>query len=130
MTPVNETPFPDEPSASKPRSTAPLPNPGPLAERVALAAVEILHGFRNPQQLREYMVPHLYKQLADAAGLAHRCGQPTRMPGRVMSSRLCEPADGVCEATIVIHDSRKPRACAVRLNAMHNKWKVTALDVV
>ena len=109
---------------------APLPDPHPIAERIALAAVEVLSGHRSVRQLQRWLAPHIYMELAQAAGMRARMKKVTGLPGRIMSSRTCAPAHGVCEASVVVWDMTRPRACAVRLEMHRGRWRANALDVI
>ena len=43
--------------------------------------------------------------------------------------RVCEPADGVAEAAVVVHHGDRVRAVALRLVGQDGKWRVSALQV-
>lgn len=113
-----------------PNAEASLPDPKHVAERIALAAVEVLSGHRSVRQLQRWLAPHIYVELARSAGLQSRMKKLTRLPGRVMNSRVCVPKQGVCEASVVIWDMTRPRACAVRLELHRGRWRANALDVI
>ena len=53
----------------------------------------------------------------------------TRPRLRVIRVRVCEPADGVAEAAVVVSDGPRVRAVAVRLVGQDGKWRVSALQV-
>ncbi|MDO5722847.1 MAG: Rv3235 family protein [Flaviflexus sp.] len=103
--------------------------PDGYAERLALGAVEIIVGYRQPLILQRWIAPHTYRALARRAGLEARCGEPVRRPARVLASVIHYPAPGVCEASVVVHDTRRPRACAVRLELHRDRWRAETIDI-
>lgn len=121
--------FPAE-RLTRPSVATPPQNPQGIAERIALATVEILSGYRSVRQLQGYVTHDIYGALVRRSGLAARCKTTMRHPGRVMRSVASYPAPGVCESSIVVHDSTRPRACAIRLEKHRGRWRATALDVI
>ena len=63
-----------------------------------------------------------------AAGEGRR-GAPAAGRAVVRSVRLCEPADGVAEASAVVVDGGRVRALAFRLVGLDGRWRVEALQV-
>ena len=128
--PATRYSLPKEPLREQEPRPPGIAHPKPIAERIAVAAVEVLHGFRAVGQLQRWLAPELYNNLVQCSGLARRCGSTLRRPCRIMRSRACYPAPGVCEATVIVHDTHKPRACALRLQIHRGRWRVTTLDII
>jgi hypothetical protein len=47
----------------------------------------------------------------------------------VRGVRVCEPADGVAEASAVVVDGGRVRAQAFRLVGLDGRWRVEALQI-
>ena len=103
-----------------------MPDPQKIAENIALGAFEVLSGYRSVQQLQRWLEPQLYVELAQRAGRL-RVKAKKSLPARVINSITCEPAEGVCEVSVVID---RPRGCAVRLAEHRGRWRAQALDVI
>jgi hypothetical protein len=46
------------------------------------------------------------------------------------ASRVTFPADGVVEATVLVHGRARTRAVAIRLEGLDSRWRATALHVL
>ena len=81
------------------------------------------------QLIAQYHQP-IYSVIARQAMVAGRRRTPgPRRPAIVRRVRVCEPADGVAEAAVVVSDGPRVRAVAVRLVGQDGKWRVSALQV-
>ena len=56
-------------------------------------------------------------------------GVPAGRRAVVRSVRVCEPADGVAEASAVVVDGGRVRAVAFRMVGLDGRWRVEALQV-
>jgi hypothetical protein len=111
-----------------------LPDPTAWAGRITLALLEVMTGVRPAPQVLRWTSPEVYAVVARRSALvARRVAEGnaprTRPRLRVIRVRVCEPADGVAEATVVISDGPRVRAVAVRLVGQDGKWRVSALQV-
>ena len=111
-----------------------LPDPTVWAGRITLALLEVMTGIRPAAQVLRWTSPEVYAVVARRSALvARRVAEGnaprTRPRLRVIRVRVCEPADGVAEATVVVGDSARVRAVAVRLVGQDGKWRVSALQV-
>ncbi len=122
-----------------PQSTAraDLPDPRPWAARLAQALVEVMIGARPAPQVLRWTTPEVYAVLARRGALAARRAGAARAAGasprraRVAVRRVlvCEPADGVAEASVVLVDGTRVRALALRLTGQDGRWRVEALQI-
>lgn len=105
-----------------------LPDPGDLARAIVVTTVEVLSGARPLSQLVRWLTPELYEHLADARAAQ---GPPTGTVRRASARRatVCRLADQVAEATVVVHDGRKVRAAAIRLEVHRQRWRATVLEI-
>lgn len=104
-------------------TSAALPPAGRVGPALATAVIEVLSGFRALGQLRAHCAPDVF------AGLGNQpVGRRPEMP-RLISTRVCEPADGVAEVSAVFRGSGRVRALAMRLQGVDGRWRVTALQV-
>lgn len=128
--------FDDEDEAwAAPRQTRrrDLPDPQEWAGKMALAVVEVLRGTRSLPQLMRWTSPEVYSAIgaqAMAAGLSRPDARTRRRaPVRVRRVRVCEPADGVAEAAVVLLDGTRTRAMALRLVGLDGRWRIEALTL-
>jgi Family of unknown function (DUF6459) len=106
-----------------------LPDPRPWAGHVAQALVEVMAGARPAPQLLRWTTPEVYAVVARRAAVSARRGLPATRRATVRSVRVCEPADGVAEASAVVIDGGRVRALAIRLVGLDGRWRVEALQV-
>ena len=117
---------------STPRSE--LPDPRPHARRLAQGLVEVISGTRPIGQLVSWLHENLYFDLAARYGA--RSGGPNRQaatpfsPPRVASVHVCEPADGVTEASAVVRERDRYYAVTLRLEGLDGRWRCTSFGVV
>ncbi|GMA30651.1 Rv3235 family protein [Litorihabitans aurantiacus] len=97
----------------------------------ALAVVQVLAGGRPAQQLVRWVTTEIYGSVARRAGLHVRLhGRPTRPAhGRVLSARADTTRPGVVEVCAVVHDGRRVRAVAGRMELFRGRWRVVELQV-
>ena len=114
--------------------SADLPEPRQWAGRITLALLEVMTGARPATQVLRWTTPEVYAVLARRhARVARRVAEGRAPRGRqrvvLHSVRICEPADGVVEAAVVVRHGPRVRAVAVRLVGQDGKWRVSALQV-
>ena len=111
-----------------------LPDPTTWAPRITLALLEVMTGVRPAPQVLRWTSAEVYAVVARRSALVARRvadgnAPRTRPRLRVLRVRVCEPADGVAEAAVVVSDGPRVRAVAVRLVGQDGKWRVSALQV-
>lgn len=111
-----------------------LPEPGVWAGRITLALLEVMTGVRPAPQVLRWTTPEVYAVVARRSALVARRVAEGRAPRarprfHIARVRVCEPADGVAEAAVVVRDGPRVRAVAVRLVGQDGKWQVSALQV-
>lgn len=111
-----------------------LPDPAAWAARMAHALVEVTSGTRPATQVVRWTTPEVYAVVARrGARVARRASAgrspATRHPVVVRRVRVCEPADGVAEASAVVQHGPRVRAVALRLDGQDGKWRVSAFQV-
>jgi hypothetical protein len=103
------------------------------AGQIGQVLAEVMTGGRPLHQLGRWVSPEVYASVARRHAVALR-----RLPAgrrairarvRVLRVRVCEPAPGVAEAAIVLTDTIRSRALALRLVARDGRWVVTELEV-
>jgi hypothetical protein len=119
----------------QPTSTSRLPDPKPLLENLACSVLEVLGGARDLEQIARWMTEDVYKHLLRrvvlaARGRAARRQAPARPAFILGSTRITSPADGVIEATVVLHGRIRTRAVAIRLEGLDRRWRATAIHVL
>jgi hypothetical protein len=99
---------------------AELPEPMAWVARFAQASLEVIAGRRTPMQLMRWTNRSVYAQMTYRAGV---------IDGRVAIRRIriCEPADGVVEASVIAHFNDRAHAMALRFEGLDGRWLCTAL---
>ena len=95
----------------------------------------MLAGARDLEQLARWVTDDVYRNLSMRVVLAARArrvkGQAPQRPaftvGRVT---ICEPADGVVEAVVMVHQRARSRAVAIRLEGLDQRWRASAISVL
>ncbi len=102
-------------------ATAALPPAGRSGPVLARGLVEVLSGQRPVSQLRVHCSPEVF------AGLQ---GRPVLRGalGHLLTVRVCEPADGVAEVSVVFRRAERVRALAFRIQGVDGRWRITALQ--
>lgn len=133
---------PADPAAAKEDTVAPaeeLRQVTATARSVAQAAMEVIGGTRPVQQLARWLEPDCYEKLVQRAALV-QAGQERRRSARdseprmhrsavVRSSRVCPVSADAYEASLVIVETARVRAVALRLEFRRGLWKVAALEI-
>ena len=113
--------------ARQPTRSAELPDPRRWAVRLAQGIVEALHGHRPLQQLIRWTDEPVYR-LLERRRSVQRAGTGPRP--LVRSMRICQPGDGVVEASAVVETGGRCRALAMRLEGLDGRWRCTALEIL
>ena len=119
----------------QPTRRSELPDPLPLLDNLARSVIEVLAGAREVEQIARWVTEGVYAQLLRRSVLASRgrfarraeAARPVYAVGGV---QVCEPADGVVEATVLLHGRIRTRAIAIRLEGLDSRWRATALHVL
>lgn len=104
----------------------PLPDPTRLCGSLVLAAVEALAGTRPLVQLTRWVTPKVMEALTAAASTPG--GAPA---GRatVRRTHLMRVSPTAAEASVVLHDGRRVRGAALRLEVHRGHWRATVLQI-
>jgi hypothetical protein len=120
---------------AQPSRRAELADPEPLLTNLARCILEVLAGARELEQLNRWVTDEVYATLLHRTVLAERArrvkGQKAVRPAlTVLSTHICEPRDGVVEATVVIRNPVRVRAVAIRLEGLDRRWRASAVSVL
>ncbi|WFR66508.1 Rv3235 family protein [Curtobacterium flaccumfaciens] len=105
------------------------------ARALGLCVTEILTGAREVDSIARWITDEVHRHLQQRAAVAARSRQlGGRSRGRALlrvgSVIVCRPADGVAEATVVVHTRSHARAVAMRLEERQGRWRATAVGVL
>jgi hypothetical protein len=107
-----------------------LDEPAPFVAKIAQAIIEVVGGQRPAPQLIRHTAPAVYSRLARRALVsARRQRSGAQRPAIVRTVRICEPADGIVEASAVVVAHGRVRALALRLEGLDGRWLVTAVTI-
>lgn len=116
--------------APQPTRSTDLPDPREWAGHMAQALVEVMTAARPAPQVVRWTSPEVYAAVTRrAAAAASRRGGSGGRRAVVRTVRICEPADGVVEASAVVVDNGRVRALALRMVGLDGRWQVTELQV-
>lgn len=106
-----------------------LPAAGTWAANLALGLVEILQGTRPLAQVRRWVLPELYDELALARGCAVDEGVA---PGTcsLVRWRTCSISERIVESCVIVQTRSRRRAVSVRIEEYRGRWIATALDIL
>ena len=119
----------------QPTRACDLPDPSAWAAHIAQGLVEVMHGVRPATQVMRWTTPEIYAVVARRGSRAARRLTTHRGPAvsahrtRVSRVRICEPAQDVAEAAVVLIDGGRVRALAIRLVGRDGRWLVEALQI-
>lgn len=119
----------------QPTPTSALPDPRPLVENLTRCVIEILAGARELDQIARWLSDDVYRHLLKRVVLSSRTrqakGAPALRPTFTLGTvQLCEPRDGVIEASVVVRGRARVRAVALRLEGLDRRWRATAIHVL
>lgn len=105
------------------------------ARALGLCVAEVLTGAREVDSIARWITDEVHRHLQQRAAVAARSRQvggraPARALMRVGSVLVCRPADGVAEATVIVHTRSHARAVALRLEERQGRWRATAVGVL
>ena len=109
--------------APQPTSAATLPEIKPLIHQFIHNVLEIWAGRRSSQQLQTVCHYSIYSQLQRATASLSEIG-------RVRKTRITEPLDGVCEATVTVRFGDRLRVVAIRFEGLDGRWLCTCLTLI
>jgi Family of unknown function (DUF6459) len=116
----------------QPTSTSELPDPSSWAGQLARAVTEVLAGDRPLPQLMRWTDETVFADLSRRTTALAQAGAGRRGPRNrvgVRSVHVCEPRDGVIEASVHVRQGHRSRALALRLEGLDGRWRCTALQI-
>jgi hypothetical protein len=125
----------DEYFARQPARRSELPDPEPLLRNLTLCVIEVLAGARDLEQMARWVTDDVFRNLSKRVVLAARARRvkglsPQRPAFSLGRITMCEPADGVIEAVIMVHQRARSRAVAIRIEGFDQRWRASAISVL
>jgi len=105
-----------------------LPEPSAWCGALVRTCVEVLLGARPPAQLARWLTGDLFGTLSRRAVVSQSMSTAARRV-RVLRVHTCALDETCYEAAVVLHDGRRVRAAAVRIEAYRGRWRATALEI-
>ncbi|RKQ37178.1 Rv3235 family protein [Kocuria tytonis] len=111
---------------------------GAIARSIGQAAVEILAGTRPASQLSRWTDPEVVERFTQRAAMLklvqEQCPErravfEVHRAARIRRIRMCSPAPGCYEASLVVDEATRARAVALRIERVARQWRVTHLEV-
>lgn len=113
----------DDDDRPEPTPTSALPNIHLWTMSLAVSALEVFAGRRNPAQLAMRCHRVTYAELLVSAGMSKEIG-------RVMKIHQDFPLDGIAESTITVKYKVRMRAMVIRAEGIDGRWLCTALELI
>jgi Family of unknown function (DUF6459) len=113
----------EEDDRPRPTSTSVLPNVHLWTMSLAVSALEVFAGRRNPAQLAMRCHRVIYNELLVSAGMAKEIG-------KIVKIHQDFPLDGIAESTLTIKFSERLRAMVIRAEGINERWLCTALELI
>lgn len=112
-----------------------LPDPAAVLQSLTHCVVEVMAGARDLEQLARWVTDDVYRSLSMRVVLANRSRRakgvaPQRPVFRIGRVICTEPADGVVEAVVMVHQPHRARAVAIRLEGLDQRWRASAITVL
>ncbi len=117
-------------SARQPSPSSLLPDPRRWTAALVQGLFEVLSGERPVQQLARWTDERLLEELSVRSRAVLRRGPVRRARATVRSVHVCQPLDGVVEATALVQLGARCRAVAVRLEGLDGRWRATVAHLV
>lgn len=127
--------FDDDEFARQRSGRAELVDPEPLLRNLTHCVIEVLAGARDLEQLARWVTDDVYRNLSKRVVLAARARRakglvPQRPAFSVGRVHLDEPADGIVEAVVMVHQRARSRAVAIRLEGLDQRWRASVISVL
>jgi hypothetical protein len=106
-----------------PTPSSALPNIHLWTMSLAVSALEVFAGRRNPAQLAMRCHRVVYNELLDSAGMSKEIG-------RVVKIHQDFPLDGIAESSLTVQFEKRMRAMVIRAEGIDGKWLCTALELI
>lgn len=109
-----------------------------MARSIGQAAVEILAGSRPATQLSRWTTADVVERFQQRAEMLRLVQEQYRdraslfevhRAARVRRVRVCHPSPGCYEASLVVEESVRARAVALRIERVDRQWRVVHLEV-
>jgi hypothetical protein len=115
--------------------TQPLRRPQVFIAAIATAVNEVISGVRSVDQLHGVLDEHVYESLKrrSISRAQYRLAnnkRPQVQPTDVVRVRFQYPAEAVIESVVVLSTGRRTKAVAIRLEGVHNIWRVTNIGFI
>ena len=112
---LDETEF-----SRQPTNRESLPEPVVWIEKFSQGAFEVMAGRRNGAQFARWTNRAVYFYLQHRNGLFN-------VAPKIYHVHICEPADGIAEATVTVRLGDRLRAAALRFEGLDGRWICTSL---
>lgn len=126
---------PDAPPGTYPGASLGMTDPQILLTNLTRCIIEVLAGARDLEQLGRWVSEDVYRHLLTRTVLSDRARRITqrRLARPIFSVgniHMFEPRPGVVEAVVMVHNRIRARSVAIRLEAMHDRWRASAIHVL
>ncbi|HUW78031.1 MAG TPA: Rv3235 family protein [Candidatus Nanopelagicaceae bacterium] len=118
--PLSEAELDEAEFSRQPTRRESLPEPSAWVEKFVQGAFEVMAGRRNGAQFARWTNRAVYFHLQHRNGLIDEAPHIHRV-------HICEPADGIAEATVTVRVGSRLRAAALRFEGLDGRWICTSM---
>jgi hypothetical protein len=112
-----------------------LGDPRPVLAFLAQSVIETLAGIRDIEQCARWLSDGVYQQLRQKSLASTRSRaesnvrqlRPNLAIGKIS---VFSPRDGVIEGVVIVHNMKRARAVAIRLEGYNGRWRAKSVAVL
>jgi hypothetical protein len=118
--------------------TSQLPDPGIFALNLTRRAIEVISGSRDLTQIARWVTDDVFRSLQEQVNARIRkmslipedAQRRTVRNFTVSHVRLAQPREGIVEACLLVHGTKRKRAVALRLEGLDHRWRASSFTLL
>jgi hypothetical protein len=118
--------------------TRDLPDPGIFALNLTRRAIEVISGTRDLSQIARWVTDDVFQSLQEQVNARTRKmslipeekQNKTLRNFSVSNVRVSEPREGIVEACLLVHGTKRMRAVAIRLEGYDRRWRASSFTLL
>lgn len=118
--------------------TSLLPDPGIFAMNLTRRAIEVISGSRDLAQIARWVTDDVFSALQEQVNARIRKMSliPEEKHHRTVRNftvshvRLSQPREGIVEACLLVHGTKRMRAVALRLEGFDHRWRASSFTLL
>lgn len=115
-----------------------LPDPAVFAMNLTRRAIEVVSGSRDLAQIARWVTDDVFRSLEEQVNarirkmsLIPEDKQPRTLRNFTVSHvRVSQPREGIVEACLLVHGTKRMRAVALRLEGFDHRWRASSFTLL